>query len=333
MSTSAKSKAEGVKDEVQDVKHDVFSLGIHAELPVESLYRPIMVTIQVGSPPQEFQAPRGLICGQSAYFERAFNERFAEGRANSTSLPEVECWVFEVFIAWLYTQRLSPARRDSLIPSLAKTTRTATRRPKFNVASETTGFHVAYQALVELYVFGDRYDTRNFRRTVIEYIQIKAFQVQPHKYSAPDIYSLKLAFTSLPPECQLYQFFFDLLTWDTRAMQKASVYATLPAEVLAASWLRLQQIRDRNRCERRDAHAGHQCGGNDCERCKSKPACDDPCHGSVTVPKYHTDLHAHHEHETEEERSLCVKRWEVIIEHRWPSEGSDAVDADSQSVT
>ncbi|KAK6396838.1 hypothetical protein LTR65_008736 [Meristemomyces frigidus] len=302
MSTTAKDGATGSADAVQDTKQNIFSLGVHPELDVATLYRPVMVTVMVDSPPQEYQAPKGLICGQSSYFDRAFSERFAEGKS--------------VFDDTFTTPRDGNGNPAMDVQCSAPDKKDASTWP--------------WQQLVELYIFGDQYDTRTFRTSVIEAIQVKAFQTQPHKYSAPDLHSMKLVFTGLPPESPLYRLFFELLTWDRRPMQDAAAYATLPAEVLAASWLRLQQIRDHDNCGVCTDIPKH-CRIKECTACAKLVNCGDPCHGSLTAPMYDTDVHEYHEHESKEETELCERRWRVIVQDRWPRKEGDSDDHSSEA--
>ncbi|KAK4549666.1 hypothetical protein LTR36_004967 [Oleoguttula mirabilis] len=334
MSTTAKDGATGSADAVQDTKQNIFSLGVHPELDVATLYRPVMVTVMVDSPPQEYQAPKG--------------------QRSSISLPDVPHWVFEVYIGWLYTQRLvlaptlesghasaslrqgsvSVIEDQSVFDDTFTTPRDGNGNPAMDVQCSAPDKKDAstwpWQQLVELYIFGDQYDTRTFRTSVIEAIQVKAFQTQPHKYSAPDLHSMKLVFTGLPPESPLYRLFFELLTWDRRPMQDAAAYATLPAEVLAASWLRLQQIRDHDNCGVCTDIPKH-CRIKECTACAKLVNCGDPCHGSLTAPMYDTDVHEYHEHESKEETELCERRWRVIVQDRWPRKEGDSDDHSSEA--
>ncbi|KAK4549929.1 hypothetical protein LTR36_005230 [Oleoguttula mirabilis] len=79
---------------------------------MRELYRPVMVTVKIGERLTEYTIPRALICGHSTYFERGFGERFKEGQEKVLVLPDVERGSFEVFIGWLYTQRVYWDGRD-----------------------------------------------------------------------------------------------------------------------------------------------------------------------------------------------------------------------------
>ncbi|KAK5127595.1 hypothetical protein LTR85_006935 [Meristemomyces frigidus] len=79
---------------------------------MRDLYRPVMVTVKIGPALTEYTIPRALICGHSAYFDGAFSERFKEGQEKVLALPDVAQGPFEVFVDWLYTQRVYWDGRD-----------------------------------------------------------------------------------------------------------------------------------------------------------------------------------------------------------------------------
>lgn len=95
-----------IKDPPFPTVNAATGLGVLPCLRVRDLYRPVLVTIIVDVPAREFHVPRALICGRSAYFEKAFSERFKEGHNRVLRLPVVKCDTFEVFVGWLYTQRI-----------------------------------------------------------------------------------------------------------------------------------------------------------------------------------------------------------------------------------
>ena len=45
-----------------------------------ALYHPQIVTIKIGPDSREFTVPRPLLCGLSAYFDKAFSTNFAKAR-------------------------------------------------------------------------------------------------------------------------------------------------------------------------------------------------------------------------------------------------------------
>jgi len=65
-----------------------------------------MVTVKVDTELIPFEVPKALICGHSAYFEKAFGERFKEGQEKVLELVDVRHQPFGVFVGWLYTQRI-----------------------------------------------------------------------------------------------------------------------------------------------------------------------------------------------------------------------------------
>ncbi|KAK5715385.1 hypothetical protein LTR15_010028 [Elasticomyces elasticus] len=71
-----------------------------------ALYQTTMVSIFVGRDDdiQEYQVPCGLLRASSEYFDKALNEHFIEGMTSKIDLPDVQPWVMECFIGWLYNQ-------------------------------------------------------------------------------------------------------------------------------------------------------------------------------------------------------------------------------------
>ncbi|KAF2098500.1 hypothetical protein NA57DRAFT_75742 [Rhizodiscina lignyota] len=65
-----------------------------------------MVTITVGSEKKAFVVHKDLICHYSKYFKAAFGGNFKEAEEKKSNLPDVETETFEIFVAWLYKQKL-----------------------------------------------------------------------------------------------------------------------------------------------------------------------------------------------------------------------------------
>src|ERR1700743_293994 len=65
-----------------------------------------VVTIKVGPEEKLFVVHQDLICHFSKYFNAAFNGSFAEATSKEINLPDVEVQIFEIFVGWLYMQKL-----------------------------------------------------------------------------------------------------------------------------------------------------------------------------------------------------------------------------------
>ncbi|KAK3625183.1 hypothetical protein LTR56_020539 [Elasticomyces elasticus] len=135
---------------------------------MSALYQPTLVSVHLGSKDKQgYQVPRGLICGMSDYFEKAFDPRFVEGQTGKIVLDDVKPWVFECFIGWLYTQKVfwdASATSSDGLPRLGPT---IDRRPMEEGSAEhltdvnlLDPIHWRWDQLIQIYVFADKYYTR-----------------------------------------------------------------------------------------------------------------------------------------------------------------------------
>ena len=86
--------------------------------------------------PVKFTLPRGLLCGRSSYFDRAFRSGFVEADNGSIELTGVDPTIFRCFVSWMYTQRIyyDPGDLDpSTLSTLAKS---CSGRPKTSIAED-----------------------------------------------------------------------------------------------------------------------------------------------------------------------------------------------------
>lgn len=83
--------------------------------PVSELYHPAMITIDVYDKPGDpeaqqkarFVVPRGLLTAHSVYFQKAVARwPWQEAEKGQVCFDEVQPWVFQVFVGWLYFQRI-----------------------------------------------------------------------------------------------------------------------------------------------------------------------------------------------------------------------------------
>jgi BTB/POZ domain len=76
-------------------------LTLHRDLGTE------IVQIFVWSKRELFQIHKKLICSVSEFFDKAFNDGFAEASKNQMELPEDVPDIFAMFVAWLYKGELN----------------------------------------------------------------------------------------------------------------------------------------------------------------------------------------------------------------------------------
>ncbi|TIA44181.1 hypothetical protein D6C79_06523 [Aureobasidium pullulans] len=77
----------------------------------KSFYSPI-ITVRVGPDKQEFYIHKGVLCSNSNYFAKALSGQFQEAKTNTVELDDVHVLLFKVFVAWLYTGKLTYESSD-----------------------------------------------------------------------------------------------------------------------------------------------------------------------------------------------------------------------------
>lgn len=104
-----------------------------------------LVTIVVGSAKKDFTVHKELLVFYSGYFRAAFNGSFVEAAEKKIELLDIEANIFEEFHAWLYTRK---------------------------IASED-GKNLKMLDLVNLWIFGDRFQVPMLQNHVMDAIFIK----------------------------------------------------------------------------------------------------------------------------------------------------------------
>ncbi|KAI4612467.1 hypothetical protein J4E80_007201 [Alternaria sp. BMP 0032] len=112
-----------------------------------------IVTIFIGPEKKRYNIHKDIICHHSEYFRTAFNGRWKESDEGVT-LEDVEVDVFNVFVHWLYAQKI-PAHSKPLleiaVPAIIYTDTPRERRS-------------ASKLLLRACVFGDRFLSPGFHR-------------------------------------------------------------------------------------------------------------------------------------------------------------------------
>lgn len=206
-------------------------------------------------------------------------------------LPDVAQDVFEVFIGWLYTQRVyheRPEERGNAARSDEGDSGADAEDPARSASNEdtegdATGPHNqdetvdysdavtwSWSILFEIFIFAEKHDTRRLRNAAIELVQIKTLQWKPKTYDMPIPSALCFAFENLPKTSALYRFLVDLMTWEVDAPKDARFAEGLPQELLAASWQHLKLIlacRACKKCINRREVLLKTCSSSTCAAC------------------------------------------------------------------
>ena len=315
-----------------------------------------MVEVTVNDPSHKFEIPKALICGHSAYFDKAFKGPFEEGRENAITLSDVDANTFGYFVGWLYTQRIgalvdgeyaTEIDASSGIDSRQQVTQaldtsvSSQKDAEDSHGNAVTQEEVAededeldprdpvtwgFLTLFELYVFADKYDTRRLRTATVEITQIKAFQTKPREYLYPAMSELAWAFENLPATSPLYKLLLNIVCFSINPQKPAEFYEGLPNAILAATCNKTRLALDCRCCDyciatldvadEVDPDPDTDCEDDGCARCARR--CKDQAHIDAYKEKvnYVLDVCAHHEHVTQEEKKLCAVRWEMIKQER-----------------
>ncbi|KXT06910.1 hypothetical protein AC578_7169 [Pseudocercospora eumusae] len=278
----------------------------HGGLSVKHLYAPETVRIIVGPNKRAFTVPRALICAKSDYFNKAFQQHFEEGKQGVIPLVDVKEWVFECFVGWLYTERIfwEPINElDDAGPTPSSVSDPGSNnKQNGHEGDRHNPISWDYCYLIALYIFADKYDSRGFRNDTIMAFQQKSLQMLPRSYNWPHDGQSRNVFEALPESATLYRFVLDahVFSIPPDSLSNGGHFVKFPSQTLAVMAKKAMQLA---RCK-------------ECGKCQAKEACDEGSHRDVKCckPDYYVDICSYHEHESEEERKSCKKRWAGLNE-------------------
>lgn len=298
-----------------------------------------MLIIRIENNDTTFRVPRGLLCAKSAYFESAFRrETFKEGREHCIELSsDVAEWVLEVcssahirdvghdeqhpvsqhcsknvanriqcFIGWLYTQRIfwQPLPHE---PKQCRYEVEAVHRDDEDDPSIPVTW--PWEVIIQLYVFGDRYDTKGFRNAIMDVALLKALQIEPRSYLWPDVKDQELAYKRLPSSSKFYWLLLDIGVHEIEPTASFSATQSpaealglhLPAEALAILYCLSSRLAFKLACPA--CQAGRHCGRD---------------HASMPLrATFRTDFTSYYEHDSDEEVHACLRKWtELAYKHK-----------------
>lgn len=268
------------------------------DVQMSDLYNPQMLTIRIENSNAIFRVPRGLLCPKSAYFKSAFRkETFKEGREHSIELSsDVSEWVLQCFLGWVYTQRIfwQPQPRE------LKQWRYETA---FEHSDDEDDPQIPvtwpWEVIIQLYVFGDRYDTKGFRNAIMDVALLKALQVEPRSYLPPGIKQQAQAYKRLPATSELYRLMLEIGVHEVEKTASADQWSPealgrhLPSEALATLYCLASRLSLKLACPA--CKAGHTCERN---------------HASMSLrATFRTHLLWYYEHESTEEELDCFSKW------------------------
>ncbi|KAF2690839.1 hypothetical protein K458DRAFT_426270 [Lentithecium fluviatile CBS 122367] len=104
-----------------------------------------MIVVSVGPTQQKYRIYKDLISFYSEYFRNALKEPWKEAEDRVIELPDIEPQVFDVFVDWLYSQKVPEKNKQWVEP---------TDKIKSN---STEHVQLAEQLVMKTYVFADRF--------------------------------------------------------------------------------------------------------------------------------------------------------------------------------
>jgi len=222
------------------------------------LYSPA-VTVKIGKEEKAFVLSRELLCRQSAYFEKAFgaSSSFKESKSRICVLSDIPVGIFRIFSAWVYGSGLcyigennGNAMKDddfemfagqaSEIRAFARLLHHRDLREKKDPSAPSNLTTTCapldpdrpttwpWALLVNLYIFGDRFDTKQLRVDVIDWMMTKA------EGSSEDLTFLTVthAFDNTPASSPLRSFLVHHMAYNCVFDNRRNDIATLPIELL-----------------------------------------------------------------------------------------------------
>ncbi|KAG9675892.1 hypothetical protein KCU95_g4104, partial [Aureobasidium melanogenum] len=286
---------------------------------VSLLYSP-MVTVRVGSGRQEFCIHKKILCSNSTYFDKALSGQFMEAQTRVVELEDIHPLLFKIFVAWLYSGRLTYESSDpstsscdefsELNAALYKEYACEKDEDEENDEEddeddgdddhELSGFQQedprtwTYLILVGLFILGDRLDAPRIKRLVIDTIVKKSKQQNEAPYGTVVIY----AYANTPRKSPLRQLLVHIFAYERSfSRSQNSELKYLPAEFLAAVMIRMGRRLPFRQCD--------SCYNNALDANKLTSEDIDDVHKEQDQAPYDHNLCFYHEHKDEEEKNAC----------------------------
>ncbi|KAL6706150.1 hypothetical protein ACN47E_006066 [Coniothyrium glycines] len=190
------------------------------------------IIIKVGTEEKQYRVHKAFLVYYSEYFSSALSDRWREVNDKEISLKDVEVPIFNLFVEWLYTQKL-PIENDPLA---------------WQTTAGIPGAWWEDPTILKLkfYVFADRFIVRNLsaelNRRIVNEHSSRAFPGHPgHE-------EIIYAFNNLPETDPLLDFYADILfyVWNLDMDQlhnQVSLRSQLPRELLLRFMLRVGRSR------------------------------------------------------------------------------------------
>jgi hypothetical protein len=159
---------------------------------------PIFATVLVGPKHARFVVHEELLVHHSESFRAALIGNFKEAKDKVVKLEEEDVDIFEIYVHWMYHGRFPASSEGDALGLVAL----FANRGDEDVQTREQGSNIA---LVQLYIFADKYIAKSFQRTVLD-----AFYdcVKDDVY-LPSTFAIRLAFEHLNNEDPLCRLLMD----------------------------------------------------------------------------------------------------------------------------
>ncbi|KAF1974612.1 hypothetical protein BU23DRAFT_96408 [Bimuria novae-zelandiae CBS 107.79] len=162
-----------------------------------------MITVDVGEEHVKYSVYAELISYYSNYFKATLHGPWKEAEDRVIELPDIEPRVFDIFIDWLYTQKLPKKTLGWILP------------PPEQDTDSTRQFQLAERQMIKAYVLADRFIVPQFRVAIFDY-----FANLCNRCGTPPYYdAIIYAFDNLPPTSAMLTLLVKLhcAYWDEKS--------------------------------------------------------------------------------------------------------------------
>jgi len=144
-----------------------------------------------------------VLCSSSPFFDAAFSKEWKENEEESISLPEEKHCIFSIFLQWAFT--------GHVVLGLATPT-------KENI-------NVHYRRLFDLYIFGDKYNSKSLKNQVIDSV----IATKNLTNYVPAAFCVLHVVANVPTGSKLLEWLFDIYVYNaSRECFKVEQVRTCP---------------------------------------------------------------------------------------------------------
>ncbi|THY06360.1 hypothetical protein D6D03_02353 [Aureobasidium pullulans] len=275
------------------------------------LYSP-MITVRVGPDKQEFCIHKGVLCSNSNYFAKALSGHIQEAKTNTVELDDVHVLLFKVFVAWLYTGKLTyessdPSvsaqdefeKLDTMLDDQYPFDREYDPESFMSMADDLSEFDAeepktwTHTILCALFVLADRLDTPRLKGLVLDAIagRERCMDILPSDTAI--LYSYASTTKSSP----LRRLMVHIAAYTSSFSQSSCIWNHLPLEFLTAVLVTLGRRLPEKQCKSCFDGAIYANGMSD--------RVIDDVDKTEDNPPFRRNLCFYHEHKDEEEKEAC----------------------------